>query len=145
MNDLKLRLPYQDCLKRVGWRLASAELLGGDLPTTLAWNNSLHLKRIRIMVNLTFLHLYWGVVYLSIELYVFVKKVGLRILLQILEHLSPTIWSKMFHPLSTSLPTSEWWRNDFCWLAKGKSGKAMTFVDKEKNLEEKSSSPLLEG
>ena len=23
--------------------------------------------------------------------------------------------------------TSEWWRKDFCWLAKGKSGKAITY------------------
>ena len=86
MIDLKLRLPYQDCLKRVGWRLASAELLGGDLPTTFAWNNSFHLKT--IMVNLSFLHFYEGTVYLSIELYVFVKKVRLCILLQIFKHLS---------------------------------------------------------
>ena len=145
MNDLKLRLPYQDCLKRVGWRLPVLSCLvvtsqplwfGTTLSTwreSESWSTWLSYIFIEALctwvLNCMYLWRRWASAYCSKYSSTWV----------------PTIWSKMFHPSSTSLPTSEWWRNDFCWLAKGKSGKAMTCVDKEKNLEDKSSSPLLEG
>ena len=124
--------PYHNSLIRGGWSLPGLKLLRGHLPTLLAWNNSLHLKFCHksTIPNLSasvpecwigwiyegggLLHTVPGT-----QAPVWVAGSFIQFCFNVVQNKKKDLQRICF--------TSEWWRNDFGWLAKGKSGKAITY------------------
>ena len=124
--------PYHNSLIRGGWSLPGLKLLRGHLPTLLAWNNSLHLKFCHkstipnLSASIPECWIGWiyeggGLLHTvpGTQAPVWVAGSFIQFCFNVVQNKNKDLQRICF--------TSEWWRNDFGWLAKGKSGKAITY------------------